>query len=339
MMTSETRPVPQWLGAAACLAALTFCATPSPAQAEDQAAARVLFDAARALMKSGNYGAACPKLEAALRLYASVGIALNLADCYENIGRTASAWTKFAEASSIAERSHRAADAAEAKRRQAALEPNLTRLVVHAPRDIVGLVVTRDALNLPPAAWDAPIPVDPGPHDIHAEAPGRIAWTESVIAAGAGQTTTVEVPALKLAPVAIAPTAPTPPMAGSAPRPDTLTTTGSEAHPPSSAGSRTAGWSLIGVGTGVAVGGAVLMIIEVGRAARAVDDGNKSSYDSTETPYRIGLGGAIAGGAAAAVGIALLATSHDGALTAQWTLTPWVDARLGGVAISAHFVR
>jgi hypothetical protein len=299
-MTFEVGPLRWWVGVPGCVTALAFCsATPAHAQAEDQAAARTLFDEARTLMKSGENNAACPKLEAAMRLYSSVGIALNLADCYEKVGRTASAWTEFGEAFSVAERSNRPDDAAEAKRRQTALEPKLTRLVVHAPAGMGELVVHRDGLELPPAAWDAPLPVDPGSHDIRAEAPGRVAWAQSVMATGAGQTTTVEVPTLSVAPVA-------PVLAvGTLP-----TTQSGEEHPSTSSGYRAAGWTLIGAGAAVGVGGGVLMAIEAGRASTARNDGNQSSYSSTKTPWTIGLIGAIAGGAAAVVGVVLLVTSR-----------------------------
>ena len=46
------------------LASLTSAAV-ARAQAEDQAAARVMFEQGRELMKAGQYAAACPKLEAA----------------------------------------------------------------------------------------------------------------------------------------------------------------------------------------------------------------------------------------------------------------------------------
>ena len=75
--------------ALACAAAVSAHAPVARAQAEDQAAARALFDEGRALMKAGQYADACPKLEAARRLFTSAGILLNLADCHEKIGRTA----------------------------------------------------------------------------------------------------------------------------------------------------------------------------------------------------------------------------------------------------------
>src|SRR6185437_12182075 len=116
---------------AAALAVVAAVAAPSTAraQAQDQATARALFEQGRALMKDGQFTAACPKLDAAARAYPSAGILLNLGDCYEKTGRTASAWTEFGEAASVAARTNRPDDAAEAHRRQTALEESLTRVV------------------------------------------------------------------------------------------------------------------------------------------------------------------------------------------------------------------
>ncbi len=67
-------------------------AAPAHAQAEDRAAARALFDEGRQLMAAERYDAACPKFEAARKLAQSTGVLLNLGECYERLGRTASAW-------------------------------------------------------------------------------------------------------------------------------------------------------------------------------------------------------------------------------------------------------
>src|SRR5262245_59523757 len=57
--------------------------------------ARTLFLEARELVKSGDFAKACPKFEASLKLKAGVGTKFNLADCWEKIGRTASARELF----------------------------------------------------------------------------------------------------------------------------------------------------------------------------------------------------------------------------------------------------
>jgi hypothetical protein len=185
------------------IAALLASAPVARAQAEDEAAARVLFGEGRTLMKHGDYAQACPKLEAAKRLHPSAGVLLNLGDCYEHLGKTASAWTVFSEAVASAQRGRRAADEAEAKNRQNALEPKLVRIVVRVASPPPGLSVSRDDMALVAGAWNVAIPVDPGSHEIRAEAPGREPWHTSVDATAPGATVDVEVPALRAVAVAV----------------------------------------------------------------------------------------------------------------------------------------
>jgi serine/threonine-protein kinase len=153
-----------------------------------------LFNEARGLIGQGKFDQACPKLEAASKLYAGSGVLLNLGDCYEHLGRTASAWNEFGEAVSAAERAGRADDQAEAKRRQAALDPKLSKIVIHVAKASPGLVVKRDGTALDPAVWGIAIPVDPGAHTVTAEAVGRAPWSTSVNVVDPGKTVTVEVP-------------------------------------------------------------------------------------------------------------------------------------------------
>jgi hypothetical protein len=191
--------------------ALAFVLRAAPAAAQgspqDQAAARVLFNESRELMTQGKYAEACTKLEGASRLYSGSGVLLNLGDCYEHLGRTASAWTEFSEAASAAERASRSDDFAEARRRQAALEPKLSRLVIRVARAVPGLVVKRDGSAIDRAAWGEAAPVDPGNHTVTAEAPGFLPWTGTASATGEGRSVAVDVPELVFVPT------PTPTMA------------------------------------------------------------------------------------------------------------------------------
>lgn len=322
----------RFFGACACASTLLLASPSARAQAENQAAARALFDDARALVKSGDAASACPKFEAANRLYPSVGIALNLADCYEKVGRTASAWTEFGEAASLAGRSNRPDDAAEAKRRQTALEAKLTKLVVRAPRDVAGLVVKNDGEELPAAAWGLAIPVDPGSHEIRAEAPGRSAWTASVTTAGAGQTTTVEVPALAVATSAAAPPAEPPREAG--PLAPVLS---ASAEKSGSSTARGLGWGLVAGGAAIGIGGGVLAGIGFSKASDASKSGTSQEYASGKTLYTVGLVGAIAGGAAVVGGIVVLLTAHGDERSASFSVSPWLSGSAGGVRLGGSW--
>jgi tetratricopeptide (TPR) repeat protein len=174
------------------------------AQAEEQAAARSMFSEGRRLMDAGQYAQACLKFEAASKLYESAGILLNLGDCYEKTGRTASAWTTFGGAASVAARTNRREDAAEAKRRQTKLEPELARLSLHVTGVTAGMIIKLDGVEVPQAAWDAAVPVDPGKRELLAEASGYTSWSKSVSVTEPGKTVTVDVPALVAVPVPLA---------------------------------------------------------------------------------------------------------------------------------------
>jgi hypothetical protein len=310
------------------------------AQAEDQAAARSLFDEGRKLLKARNYTDACPKLEAASKLYASAGILLNLGDCYEKVGRTASAWTEFGESAAAADRASRHDQEAEARKRQAAIEPRLSRLAIRVPHEIRGLVVTRDGSELAAAAFGSAIPVDPGPHEIHAQAAGHEPWTTSVSVTAPGQTVSVDVPELTAS--AVAATAPVAAVSGDADRSTAVTTAPLAEPPPEKPRSRALGYALLGGGVAVGAGGLVLMLVEAGRASQSRSDdtpGNSpasvSKYNSTKAPYYVGLAGTVAGGLAAAAGVVVLVAPSHGSASAATAVraTPWVGAGAGGVEL------
>src|SRR5262249_50676254 len=68
-----------------------------------KAAANALFDEGKRLLEAGDVEQACPKFEASLRLVDRLGVRLNLADCHERQGLTATAWAEFREAASWAD--------------------------------------------------------------------------------------------------------------------------------------------------------------------------------------------------------------------------------------------
>src|SRR6185436_4269196 len=82
-------------GASLVAAAILFQALPAAAQSSNDAAARALFAEGRKLSSEGKWQEACPKFEESLRLVPGAGTRFNLADCWEHIGRTASAWSGF----------------------------------------------------------------------------------------------------------------------------------------------------------------------------------------------------------------------------------------------------
>jgi hypothetical protein len=308
---------------AAVALALSLSATSVFAQAEDQAAARSLFEEGKQLMKDGQVEAACPKLEAANKLYKSAGILLNLADCHARIGRNASAWTEFGEAASVANRTNRPEDAEEALRRKSEIEPLLSYLVITVKDPVAGLSVLRDGAPIAQAAWGAKLPVDAGLHELRAEAPGYEAWSQSIEVKAQGEALGVEVPALvKL------------PDTGGSVAGDPLASSDSGA--PSSGDSKRTSvvpWVLIGAGAAVGIGGGVLMLIQSSNAAQAREDHDPGAYDDAKTPWTIGLVGVALGAASAATGVVLLTTgaaSERGAKGGTWVSVSTNGVKVGG---------
>jgi len=166
--------------------------------AENAALAQALFDDAKQLMEAGSYAEACPKLEESQRLDPAPGTLFYLADCYEGLGRTASAWSIFLEVAGAARSAGRPEHEAFARERAAALEPNLSKLsvVVPANANVAGLRIERDGIIVGRATWGAPLPVDSGDHSVVASAPGRVPWKTTVPVPAGGAHVTITVPRL-----------------------------------------------------------------------------------------------------------------------------------------------
>ena len=161
----------------ACVVAIAFAA-PATAGAQtpndDVARADALFNAAKALTDAGQFADACAKYAESKRLAPGIGVTLYLADCYEHIGRTASAWTEFRSAEGLArERNDKRADVARAHAQ--ALEPKLDRLTIVVAQTIpqAGLQVLRDGVAVTAEELGLPSPVDPGDHAVVVSAPGH----------------------------------------------------------------------------------------------------------------------------------------------------------------------
>lgn len=100
------------------------------------------FEEGRALVKQGDYPHAAEKFLESLRYERTVGAMLNLADCYEQMGRFAAARARFLEAAAIAEKD--AVRAAEARARAARLDDVVGRLEFRRRRSGLPPEVTVD---------------------------------------------------------------------------------------------------------------------------------------------------------------------------------------------------
>ena len=162
---------------ASVLAATWLGTLPASAEpnARDRAAAEAIFQEASALMDAKKFNEACEKFAASQELDPGLGTMLYLADCYDQAGRTASAWALFRE---VEDRSRRASQPDReriAGERASALEPKLSKLelkVVKA-RMVRELELRVGGTVIPQASWNVALPVDPGPTKIEVRAPGK----------------------------------------------------------------------------------------------------------------------------------------------------------------------
>jgi hypothetical protein len=330
--------------------ALALLSRPASAQPEDRQAARPLFDEGRALMAQGRYAEACPKLEQAVKLFAGSGLLLNLGDCYEHAGRTASAWARFADAAAAAVRAKNTDAEAEANRRKALIEPKLTRVVLQVSAEAPGQTLTLDGHEISRAQWGAPIPVDPGAHEIRAEARGFQPWSASQSLDTPSSTATVAIPALS--PLAAQTPAPTPAASPAPPQPVAPAPTPAPAPPeppPSSPMGTPRVLGLVAGGVGVAgiAVGSVFGLMSISQKnqqqsacgstpsctgtdhAQAVSD-----HASAVTDGLVSTVGIVAGGALL-VGGAVLFFAVPGPGDVQ--VTPSVGAGGGGLSLSGSF--
>jgi serine/threonine-protein kinase len=184
------------------------------ASAAERTTAEALFDEGVKLMKSGNFQEACPKLENSQRVDPAVGTLLYLGECYEKLGRPASAWATFREAQSAAEASGQTKRAQTAKQRVEKVEKDLAYLVIEvadATRSLPGLRITRGGIDAGTSIIGAPVPVDPGDVKIEVSAPGHQNYVVTVTVQPRSRQS-MQVPALAVReePKPVAPVEPAP---------------------------------------------------------------------------------------------------------------------------------
>lgn len=312
------------LAATVCVLASTVSALADNADVT----ATALFDEGRKLMGDNRYAEACPKLAESQTLAPSGGTLMNLADCYEHTGQTASAWSAWKQVAARANAAGKAAAERSALARAAALESTLARLTIAvAPgSDVPGLDVTRDGMLVGRAEFGLALPVDPGPHRVDAGAPGRKASRTDVDVAAkrTDARVTIDLIAQAAPPTATGTIVSAPPPAPAAegasrkiPPP---------AAPPSSvptgSAQKTLAWVGLGVGAAGVAFGAIFGTIAISKAGEATGDGcsgktcpDQYGVNATNTAQNaatladIGL---IAGGAVAAASVVLLFTAPDG---------------------------
>lgn len=308
----------------------------------DPVAASSLFSEGRKLTAQKKYAEACPKFEESQRLDPGIGTQFNLADCWENVGRTASAWALFLDVAAAAKTAGQRDRERVARTRAEKLAPHLSRLTVTVNADHPGLSITRDGVAIGKATWNTPVPIDPGEHRIEAAAPGHETWNQTIDVAPDGASASLTVPALKAAPSAAPPVTAAPP----SPEPDR------GAADTAGRPQRTLGFVVGGVGVAGLVAGSVFGL----RASSKNDDAksicartpsacpeseqqkHSELVDDAKSARTLSIIGFAAGGAALGAGIVLVLTAPDSSpRAARVRITPLLGQGSAGASLTGRF--
>jgi serine/threonine-protein kinase len=196
-MIAKLRPWPAL--ALCCVGVCLPVKARAEAGAAQKAAAESLFDDGLKAMKSGHFSEACPKLEESERIDPAIGTLLYLGECYEKIGRSASAWATFREAASAAQAQGETERTRVAAQRADRLQPSLSKLtlkVVPETAQLASLRVTRDGVALAKTLFGVAIPVDPGKYHIVVSADGYQNHEAEIEVLANGDSKTLEIPVL-----------------------------------------------------------------------------------------------------------------------------------------------
>jgi hypothetical protein len=101
---------------------------------------------------------------------------LNLAVCHQGQGHFASAWSEFREALALARTDGRRDREELALQHLPQVEPKVSHLtvVVDPKAEVPGLTVKVDGQAVGRAAWNSPLSVDAGSHEVTVSAPGKV---------------------------------------------------------------------------------------------------------------------------------------------------------------------
>lgn len=235
--------------------------------AEQAAAAELLFTEALTLMEQRRFPEACAKLELSLRLDAGTGTRMNLALCYEETGRLASAWSQFRLVIGEARTAGRADRVKSAQEHADAIAPRLSYLDVSLapPARVSGVRVSVDGVPRDDRLLGVPLPVDPGEHTVEVAAPGKRPFRSVASVPAKPGRVTVTVERLEDAPAQTSPPkhAPPPPPAAAPRARDEERTSGS----------RAVGWLGVGVGAAAVGVGAVFGVLAVNENDRSLECG------------------------------------------------------------------
>lgn len=302
---------------------------PASAWAQNTQAATEMFQKGRELLLAKNYAEACPAFEESQRLDAAIGTQMNIALCYEEWGKIASAYAAYRQAAKMAAVKGDTVRGDAATKRALALESAVPRLLVRVRGSSEGLDVQVDANTYVLAALTDPLPLDPGEHQVTLKRGAKALQKKSVTLRRSEQAVIeLDAPAAAM---------------------DDSPRNTSEAPVPRRSKKRTiASFAMIGVGVALAGGGTWMGLAaksdydaqfpgECDRATLECTPAGKAATDDARKRANLGVGLAGAGGALAIAGVVLFVTAPKILPNADVALTPVVGRDGAGVALSGTF--
>ena len=310
---------------------------------EDRAVAQTLLDDGQRLMAEKKYEQACKKFEASLDLFPGLGTRGKLAQCYQKVGRTASAWAAFRHVAALAKKQNDQSRYAAAQRFVELLEKELSYVTLTSESSVPGMELLRDGVPIALGALGSPIAIDPGEHRLEARAEGYKSWTHTFVV-DTSTKTAIAVPILEKDPEATVPNG----TAG-------LSLAGTSGgmvdgtQPPDTSRKKTVGIVLAGTG-GALVGGAlILSVVADQKWTGAFDDGEcnastnvcsvngKNATDSARTLSKASVVVGSVGIVAAAAGAYLWLRGSKDERASRLSIAPIVSADGAGFAIGGRY--
>jgi len=297
------------------------------------ALAEQLYLDGQKMMERGKTDEACAKFADSQRLERALGTLINLAVCHEKQGKIATAWGEFTESAAQASKSGQRDRESFARSHAEALERRLQKLIIEIATPAPGMQVALDGQVLPPSALGTAIPLDPGDHELDANAPGKRTWRQTRLNLGPSAV-------LTRVQITFEDDVPTPVVSKVVPagaRNDASIGSPRAEAPATESGSgkRTLGFVVGGVGlAGVGVG-VTMLVLASSLSSRSADEIHRgdvatghNDYDASVTDQTVGY---VVGG----VGIAALGL---GAYLVLSSLHSGPDQPVSGHAINVRIV-
>ncbi len=169
------------------------------AQAPDaraKAEAQKLYEDGARDMEVDAYSRACPKFEAAFKILPDhIRTGVTLAECLDKLGKPANALSVLETVALLAKARGDANKLAEVEASIADVDKRAPKLTIRVPAAVAttpGFALSRNGVPIPRAAWETPVPLDPGEYELEASAVDKPTW-KTTVRLSIGKAQTVEV--------------------------------------------------------------------------------------------------------------------------------------------------